>query len=101
MSYLDAIKALKFRVQKVEIDGVVFYLRELSGKARIAFEKELNVETKVLKMMHASLCDESGNPTEKPEDFNAFMDAVPNKALNILINEFTKINSVNEEELKN
>lgn len=52
-------------------------------------------------MMHASLCDEIGNPTEKPEDFNAFMDAVPNKALNILINEFTKINSVNEEELKN
>ena len=63
--------------------------------------RSLTFETKVLKMMHASLCDEIGNPTEKPEDFNAFMDAVPNKALNILINEFTKINSVNEEELKN
>ena len=101
MSYLDAVKGLKFKVQKVDIEGITFYLRELSGRVRIAYEGEVDISVKVLKMMYASLCDENGELSEKPEDFNAFMAAVPNKVLNILINEFTRINSVNEEELKN
>ena len=103
MSYLDAVKGLKFRVQKVEIEGITFYLRELSGMARIAYEGETDISVKVLKMMYASLCDENGNPTEKPEDFNDFCKYVPNKALNILIEKFSEINAAQkqEEELKN
>ena len=62
MSYLDQIKGLKFKVSKVTIDGVDFYLRELSGKARLDFEDEQDLQLRVLKMMHASLCDENGTP---------------------------------------
>ena len=40
MSYLDQIKVLKFKVSKVTVDGVDFYLRELSDKARVDFEGE-------------------------------------------------------------
>ena len=74
MSYLDQIKSLKFKISKVTDDGVDFYLREISVKARIDFENEKDLQLRVLKMMHASLCDENGNLTEKPEDFNVFMD---------------------------
>ena len=31
MSYLEQIKSLKFKISKVTVDGVDFYLRELSG----------------------------------------------------------------------
>ena len=71
MSYLEQIKSLKFKTSKVTIEGVDFYLRELSGKARLDFEGEQDLQLRVLKMMHASLCDADGNLTEKPEDFNA------------------------------
>ena len=60
MSYLDQIKGLKFKVSKVTVDGVDFYLRELSGKLRLDFEGEKDLQLRVLKMMHASLCDENG-----------------------------------------
>ena len=101
MSYLDQIKSLKFKISKVTVDGVDFYLRELSGKARLDFENEKDLQLRVLKMMHASLCDENGNLTEKPEDFNAFMDAVPNKVLNTLVNAFSALNITSETHLKN
>ena len=44
MSYLDQIKGLKFKVSKVTVDGVDFYLRELSGKARLNFEGEKDLQ---------------------------------------------------------
>ena len=101
MSYLDQIKSLKFKISKVTVDGVDFYLRELSGKARLDFENEKDLQLRVLKMMHASLCDADGNLTEKPEDFDAFMDAVPNKVLNALVNAFSALNITSEANLKN
>lgn len=101
MSYLDQIKGLKFKTSKVTVDGVDFYLRELSGKARIDFENEKDLQLRVLKMMHASLCDADGNLTEKPEDFNAFMESVPNKVLNALVNAFSVLNIAGETHLKN
>ena len=87
MSYLDQIKGLKFKISKVTVDGVDFYLRELSGKARLDFEGEKDLQLRVLKMMHASLCDENGKLTEKHKDFDAFMESVPNKVLLQLVNE--------------
>ncbi len=101
MSYLDQIKALKFKISKISVDGVDFYLRELSGKARIDFESEKDIQLRVLRMMHASLCDPAGNLTEKPEDFDAFMGAVPNKVLNALVSAFSALNIVNVTHLKN
>lgn len=101
MSYLDAVKGLKFKVQKVEIEGITFYLRELSGRARMEFDAEPNMELRVLKMVHASLCDENGNLTEDPKQFNDFIAAVPNKILNVLVKEFSQLNITQEEELKN
>ena len=101
MSYLDQIKSLKFKISKVTVDGVDFYLRELSGKARLDFENEKDLQLRVLKMMHASLCDADGNLTEKPEDFDSFMESVPNKVLNALVNAFSALNIANENNLKN
>ena len=101
MSYLDQIKSLKFKISKVTVDGVDFYLRELSGKARLDFEGEKDLQLRVLKMMHVSLCDENGNLTEKPEDFDSFMESVPNKVLNALVNAFSALNIANENNLKN
>ena len=94
MSYLDQIKSLKFKISKVTVDGVDFYLRELSGKARLDFEGEKDLQLRVLKMMHASLCDADGNLTEKSEDFDAFMESVPNKVLNALVNAFSDENNL-------
>ena len=99
MSYLEQIKSLKFKTSKVSVDGVDFYLRELSGKARLDFEGEKDLQLRVLKMMHASLCDENGNLTEKPEDFDAFMESLPNKVLNALVNTFSALNITNEANL--
>ena len=101
MSYLDQIKGLKFKISRVTDDGVDFYLRELSGKARLDFENEKDLQLRVLKMMHASLCDADGNLTEKLEDFNAFMESVPNKVLNTLVNAFSALNITGEAHLKN
>ena len=101
MSYLDQIISLKFKISRVTVDGVDFYLRELSGKARLDFENEKDLQLRVLKMMHASLCDADGNLTEKPEDFNAFMESVPNKVLNALVNAFSDLNITSEANLKN
>lgn len=101
MSYLDQIKGLKFKVSKVTVDGVEFYLRELSGKVRLDFEGEKDLQLRVLKMMHASLCDENGKLTEKPEDFDAFMESVPNMVLNALVNAFSALNITGETHLKN
>ena len=42
-----------------------------------------------------------GNLTEKPEDFNAFMESVPNKVLNALVNAFSALNITSETSLKN
>ena len=91
MSYLEQIKSLKFKISRVTVDGVDFYLRELSGKARRGFEGEKDLQLRVLKMMHASLCDADGNITEKPEDVNEFMGAGPNKVLNAVGNDFSAI----------
>ncbi|WP_406039174.1 hypothetical protein, partial [Succinimonas sp.] len=77
-----------------------FYLRELSGKARLDFEGEKDLQLRVLKMMHASLCDAEGNLTEKPEDFGAFMESVPNKVLLQLVNAFSALNISGEAHLK-
>ena len=52
-------------------------------------------------MMHSSLCDENGALTEDPKDFNAFIKAVPNKVLNVLVKEFSELNIAKEENLKN
>ena len=101
MSYLDQIKGLKFKVSKVTVDGVDFYLRELSDKASLDFEGEKDLQLRVLKMMHASLCDENGKLTEKPDDFNAFMESVPNKVLLQLVNAFSALNITGETHLKN
>lgn len=101
MSYLDTVKALKFNTRTVVIDGVTFHLRELSGKARMAYDSEQNMELRILKMMYASLCDENGNLTEDPKDFDKFMDSVPNKVLTALVKEFSELNITKEEELKN
>ena len=100
MSYLDQIKGLKFKVSKVTVDGVDFYLRELSGKARLDFEGEKDLQLRVLKMMHASLYDENGNLTENPKDFDA-MESVPNKVLLQLVNAFSALNITSETHLKN
>ena len=99
MSYLDQIKSLKFKISKVTVDGVDFYLRELSGKARLDFENEKDLQLRVLKMMHASLCDADGSLTEKPENFDVFMESVPNKVLNALVNAFSALNITNENNL--
>ena len=56
MSYLEQIQSLKFKTSKVTIDGVDFYLRELSGKARIDFENEKDLQLRVLKMMQDDAC---------------------------------------------
>ena len=101
MSYLERIKSMKFKTSKVTVDGVDFYLRELSGKLRLDFEGEKDLQLRVLKMMHASLCDENGKLTEKLEDFDAFMESVPNKVLNALVNAFSALNITNENNLKN
>ena len=101
MSYLDTLKTLKFKISKVTFEGADFYLRELSGKARLDFEGEKDLQLRVLKMMHASLCDADGNLTEKPEDFDAFMESVPNKALLQLVNAFSALNISGEAHLKN
>ena len=101
MSYLDQIKGLKFKVSKVTVDGVDFYLRELSGKACFDFEGEMDLQLRVLKMMHASLCDENEKLTEKPKDFEAFMESVPNKVLLQLVNAFSALNITGETHLKN
>ena len=101
MSYLDQIKGLKFKVSKVTVDGVDFYLRELSGKGRLDFEGEKDLQLRVLKIMHASLCDENGKLTEKPKDFEAFMESVPNKVLLQLVNAFSALNITGETHLKN
>ena len=101
MSYLDQIKSLKFKISKVTVDGVDFYLRELSGKARLDFENEKDLQLRVLKMMHASLCDADGSLTEKPENFDVFMESVPNKVLNALVNACSALNITNENNLKN
>ncbi len=95
------LKSLKLKISKVTVDGVDFYLRELSGKARLDFEGEKDLQLRVLKMMHASLCDENGNLTEKPKDFDAFMESVPNKVLNALVNAFSALNITGETHLKN
>ena len=42
-----------------------------------------------------------GNLTEKPEDFNTFMESVPNKVLNALMNAFSALNITGETHLKN
>ncbi len=42
-----------------------------------------------------------GNLTEKPEDFNVFMESVPNKVLNALVNAFSALNITYENNLKN
>ena len=52
-------------------------------------------------MMHASLCDADGNLTEKLEDFDAFMESVPNKVLLQLVNAFSALNITGENHLKN
>ena len=101
MSYLEQIKSLKFKVSKVTVDGEDFYLRELSGKARLDFEGEKDLQRRVLKMMQETLCDENGNLTEKQEDFDAFMESVPNKVLNALVNAFSALNITSETSLKN
>ncbi len=101
MSYLEQIKSLKFKISRVTVDGTDFYLRELSGKARLDFENDKDLQIRVLKMMHAFLCDADGNLTEKPEDFNAFMDAVPDKVQNQLVQEFSTLNITGETHLKN
>lgn len=44
MSYLERIKSMKFKTSKVTVDGVDFYLRELSGKARLDFEGEKDLQ---------------------------------------------------------
>ena len=97
MSYLDQIKGLKFKVSKVTVDGVDFYLRELSDKARVDFEGEKDLQLRVLKMMH----DENGNLTENPKDFDAFMESVPNKVQLQLVNAFSALNITGEALLKN
>ena len=66
MSYLEQIKSLKFKISKVTVDGVDFYLRELSGKARLDFENEKDLQLRVLKMMHASLCEPKSRRTSMP-----------------------------------
>ena len=101
MSYLEQIKSLKFKTSKVTVDGVDFYLRELSGKARLDFEGEKDLQLRVLKMMHASLCDADGKLTEKPKDFEAFMESVPNKVQLQLVNAFSALNITGEALLKN
>lgn len=88
-SYLDTVKGLRFRVKEVRTEEAVFYLRELSGKIRMEFESEPSMERRLLKMMHASLCDPDGNLTENPGDFDAFMEAVPNRVIDALIKEFS------------
>ena len=97
MSYLDQIKGPKFKVSKVTVDGVDFYLRELSDKARLDFEGEKDLQLRVLKMMH----DENGNLTENPKDFDAFMESVPNKVQLQLVNAFSALNITGEALLKN
>ncbi|WP_406042430.1 hypothetical protein [Succinimonas sp.] len=100
MSYLDTLKTLKFKISKVTVEGTDFYLLELSGKARLDFEGEKDLQLRVLKIMHASLCDADRNLTERPEDFDAFMESVPNKALLQLVNAFSALNITGEPHLK-
>ncbi|WP_406042424.1 hypothetical protein [Succinimonas sp.] len=99
--YLDTLKTLKFKISKVTCREPDFYLRELSGKARLDFEGEKDLLLRVLKkMMHASLCETGENLTEKPEDFAAFMESVPNKALLPLVNAFSALYISGETHLK-
>ena len=77
------------------------YLRELSGKARLGFENEKDLQLRILKMMHASLCDADRKLTENPDDFDAFKESVPNKVLLKLVNAFSALNITGETNLKN
>ena len=106
MSYLEQIKSLKFKIGKVSVDGEDFYipdfyLLELSGKVHLDFENDKDLQFRVHKMMHASFCDADGTLTEKPENFNVFMDAEPNKVLNQLVNDFSALNITGETHLIN
>jgi hypothetical protein len=101
--YLEKFKEFKYKVEKVEVDGVVFYLREITGDYFVKFKDEKDSFMQTCRMIHASLCDENGNLTENPADFNEFIKVVPNKTMIALAEEFTKLNSFEkkEAELKN
>lgn len=98
MSYLDSLSQLKFKVSKVEIEGIVFYLREISLATRLKYEKEQDQMTKIIKMLYESLCDADGKPTEKPEDFDRFVETMPERMLKDLVTAFTQLNYPNKEE---
>ncbi len=101
--YLEKFKEFKYKVEKVEVDGVVFYLREITGDYFMKFKDEKDNFMQTCRMIHASLCDENGKLTENPADFNEFIKVVPNKTMMALAEEFAKLNSFEkkEAELKN
>ena len=101
--YLEKFKEFKYKVEKVEVDGVVFYLREITGDYFMKFKDEKDNFMQTCRMIHASLFDENGKLTENPADFNEFIKVVPNKTMIALAEEFAKLNSFEkkEAELKN
>lgn len=104
MSYIDSLSKLKFKTKKAEIEGITFYLREISLGTRLKYEQEKDNTVKILKMMYSSLCDENGNLTEKEEDFDRFVEVTPERILRNLITAFTELNYPNEQkdtDLKN
>ncbi len=100
MSYIDALSHLKFKTTSTEIEGITFYLREISLGTRLKYEKEQDNMTKILKMMYASLCDEDGNLTEKEENFDRFVAVMPERVLKKLVDAFTSLNYPNQNEDK-
>ena len=58
--YLEKSKEFKYKVEKVEVDGVVFYLREITGDYFMKFKDEKDNFMQTCRMIHASLCDENG-----------------------------------------
>lgn len=101
--YLEKFKEFKYKVEKVEVDGVVFYLREITGDYFMKFKDEKDNFMQTCRMIHASLGDENGMLTENPADVNEFIKVVPNKTMIALAEEFAKLNSFEkkETELKN
>lgn len=99
--YLDKLRAARFRVVKVTAGGMDFWLRELAGSLVIKYRKAEDADRTTLRLIHESLCDPDGNPTENPEDFDAFLAALPASVADALLKAFNQLNRSDEAEIKN
>lgn len=114
--YLDSLltNSKLFNIEKVEIRGITFYLKELNTEQKIEGYKlygQDNIQNKsdtlfdyLLKLVYTSLCDENGNLTEDVNEFETFKKALPADVSQKLIDTMMKLNHMDNagiEEIKN